>query len=407
MSFKIYFNFIFTRIAGAFIYICTYLVKRNSNIWVFGSYGNFNDNSKYLFLYVIQNCPEIKAIWISKNIYESKILKNSACRNYYHYRWSPMGIFYTLKAKYYFFNSYVSDINYFTSRGAIFINLWHGIPLKKIEFSIESGPLTNKYQRKWFNLIKYPEIFVKPNYLLSTSNFVTVNAFISAFEIDESRCLNFGYPRNDIFFYDQNDYSNYLKVFSTDSELNLINKINTYNKVFLYMPTWREYNHYFLEEALSDLELLNNLLHDKEYLMLLKLHHNTPNTQKNKFFSNIIYINDLPDVYSVLKNIDVLITDYSSIYFDFLLLRDKNIILFPFDKDEYINSRGFYFNYDEFFIGYNVYNFNDLLNTIYSEKYNQCNTNDLGELRSKLWENFQGDSSKTLVNYFKNEAIKN
>jgi CDP-glycerol glycerophosphotransferase (TagB/SpsB family) len=68
------------------------------------------------------------------------------------------------------------------------------------------------------------------------------------------------------------------------------------------------------------------------------------------------------DIYSILPFTTTLITDYSSIYYDYLLMEDKQILLFPFDYEEYIaNSKSLAFDFDEYTPGIRAYNFEELI----------------------------------------------
>lgn len=126
------------------IYWISGFIHRNPNIWVFGSHNEaFIDNSKYLFYYVVDNCSDIVAFWITgdKNLVKYLNSKGYNCL----YRWSIKGIIICLRAKIYIYSAYVNDINWVTSRNAILINLWHGIPLYRIEYNIKVGKLNEIY----------------------------------------------------------------------------------------------------------------------------------------------------------------------------------------------------------------------------------------------------------------------
>ncbi len=100
-----------------------------------------------------------------------------------------------------------------------------------------------------------------------------------------------------------------------------------------------------------------------------------------------------------MPNSDLLITDYSSIYFDYLLL-DKEIVFYPFDYEKYINTdREFYFDYDALTPGETVYKFKHLiqvLNNLENLNYNKARK----ELRDTLWKYRDGHASKRILEYF-------
>ena len=325
-------------------------IPRKQNRWIFGSYRNtFADNSKYLYIHVVDNHPEIEAIWITSNKQVYDKIRSAGGRSYM--RWSIKGIYFCLTGKYWFYNCYINDINIFPSKNAVKVNLWHGVPLKKIEFDIESGPLVNKFQdtsflTKW---VTSPAPFRPANYILSTSDQVTHTSFASAFKTDPKDCLALGYPRNDTFFKSEEDRMSIINRWDPSETRILIDKIKKFDRCFIYMPTWRDSNPDFIEKSGWDFQLLNASLSKDGILLLLKLHVMTPiNTvKKAKNLSHIHIMQASEDVYNILPLTSALITDYSSILFDYLLL-DKPIIYYPFDLREYKEkSRGLYYNYDE------------------------------------------------------------
>ena len=345
--------------------LISHITPRNENIWIFGSYGgSFNDNAKYLFLYICENYPKIKAIWISSNRDTVRFLRNKNLSSYY--RYSLKGFIYSLIGKLYFYNSYVSDINTWTHGNTIKVNLWHGIPMKKIEFDITRGPLSlvfNKLIGKFF----YPNHYVKPDYVLSTSKIVS-KIFSSAFRVNEKQCLKFGYPRNEILIFPKEKVTEFIKKYEPLSSLKLVNTLEKYKKVYVYMPTWRDDGSDFIRESKIDFKILNEVLADKNYCLILKFHNNTKLPIDLRGFKNIILFDNKTDIYPILPFTHVLITDYSSIYFDYKLM-NKEVIFFCFDKDKYIKSREMYFDYDQI-IKYELVaeNFEDLLSLIKSDK---------------------------------------
>ena len=117
------------------VYWLSFLVPRDKKIWLFGStFGRrFADNPRYLYLYVSQHRDElgIRPIWISHNEDVVKMLNAEGYEAYMYH--SLKGIWFALRGKLYLYDNYSKDINFWQSGGALKINLWHGIPLKKIQ----------------------------------------------------------------------------------------------------------------------------------------------------------------------------------------------------------------------------------------------------------------------------------
>lgn len=324
-------------------------VPRRRNRWIFGSYSNaFNDNSKYLYIHVVENHPEIDAIWITGNPHVRDTIRAAGGKAFL--RWSLEGFVACLTGRYWFFSAYVADINYYCSCNATLVNLWHGIPLKKIEFDIECGPLADRFQRSSFieRRAIWPSIFRRPDYVLSTSARVSQESFTSAFRIEPQQCLNVGYPRTDGFFKSSRERLNSITRWDPPATRALIDKISRYSRCLIYMPTWRDANPNFIASSGWDFPTLNEALKQQNMLLMLKLHVATPQRvlQQAANLSNIHLMQSTEDAYSVLPLTSGLITDYSSILFDYLLL-DKPIYYYPFDRKEYeSDSRGLYHAYE-------------------------------------------------------------
>lgn len=336
-----YIKHVLKLILGYPLYFISGFIPRNKNIWVFGSFGVFNDNSRYLYQYVVDN-PQlgIRAIWISQNrqsVVEASKFGESYCKN------SLKGMYFALIAKVYVFSAYVSDINYFTSRNAVKVNLWHGIPLKKIEFDITTKPLVDVFQNATFlqKLIN-PAPHIKYDFVLSPSQYVADYSFKSAFRVKDENIIIAEYPR-----------VSYLKICEP------LEEYQQYSKVFLYVPTWRDDGRNFLEQAQFDFEKLNVLMKEHNAIFLMKFHSATKIDVDLSLYGNLKLLPNNIDPIRLMKTANCLITDYSSIYLDYLVL-DRPIIHFAFDLNEYMQNREMYFEYTSLVLD-GTYTFNHLL----------------------------------------------
>ena len=294
-------------------YPFSFLVPRSKRRLAFGSYrGGFGDNSKYLFIYAAEHCKDLDVCWLSVDRQTVKHVRSLGLPAYWVL--SPVGAWKALRAKYWFINSYTSDIMYCLSGNATVINLWHGVGLKRCEFNIQNGGLADRYVKKTFKERFYhPESFRRPDYLLSSTEFQSV-MFAKAFRVSEERCLELGYPRNQILTWSKEQVLAFVERYEPKETTELIQRMESFDKVFIYMPTWRDSQLNIFTQQF-DLEALNKVLVEQNALVLLKPH---PNTQTNEVtgYSNIILVNRTTDVYGVLPFTDVLITDYSSISSD-------------------------------------------------------------------------------------------
>lgn len=330
------------------VYGFSFLIPRDKKIWVFGSFGTYADNSRYLFEYVIQEHKEIRAIWISSD--ERSVLLASKYGEAYQ-RHSFKGLYYALRAKVYIYAAYTRDICWYASGGAYKVNLWHGIPLKKIEFDIRTPPLVNIFHNANFvTHFKHPHAHIRHNLVLSPSQYVYEYSFKSAFRLrSEAEIVISQYPR-----------------VTKIEELAKATPINPDTKqgiIFLYAPTWRDSGGDFITSSGIDFDVLDRLLAKFDAQLVVKLHPATNISRDLSHYQHILLANNKLDPCELMAQAGCLITDYSSIYFDYMVL-DRPIIFFAFDKDDYLKEREFYFDYEKYTPGAKAYNFIQLLAAI-------------------------------------------
>lgn len=351
-----------------------YIPKKERQVVLYSNLG-FRDNIRALYDYLVENRYYEKYCIICVTNEYKKYKKTNKDILFV----SPvMGLGYYLRSKYFFYSFGKYPI--YPSNRQIVVNLWHGMPLKKI------GLLSEKERDLKYNFFTY---------VLSTSKFFKP-IMSKAFGCSESQVIIAGEPRNDALFKKVN-ISNYFDI-----------KEN--NKKVIYMPTFRYSTDLLIDnsgskdtvyEKLKDnkvLVKLNNELVGKNIILFIKPH---PLDNFDELFienlSNIFYITDEIlnkrniTLYTFLGNMDALITDYSSVYFDYLLL-NKPIGFVVDDIDSYDKKRGFIID--------------NPLNIMPGEKIR-----DLNEL-NKFFENIVNNVDKfidkrkvvnDLVNYYKDE----
>jgi len=358
-------------------YFLLKLFPRNRKIWCFSSYrDSFVDNSKYLFHYVSKQCPEISCYWVTDNLelYNELTAKGyKVCK-----RKSLKGAFIIMRAKYVFYSSYVAEVNFWLTSGSKLINLWHGLPLKKIEFDIDSGVLQRKYSTR-FNLTKlHKQLFFPSAYRRADLMFAPTdemeNIFKSAFRLKDDSVIQCGSPRTDQFF-DETSFSG----LTQQDEIASNNR-----KIYIYMPTFRDTGGEFFSKENFDFSLLNRTMEKLEGEFWIKAH--PAAGVENIDLSEFEYIKLLPsniDMYPVLKKSHALITDYSSIYIDYLLL-EKPIYFYCFDLDDYKkNCRSMYFDYDDVTPGSKCLDFNQLIKALILDE--DSYENDRMKIRNLFW----------------------
>lgn len=371
------------------IYPFSFLVPRTKKKIAFGSFrGAFNDNAKYLFIYAVEHGFAKNVCWLSNNRKTIQLIKSLGLPA----KWvlSPGGVWWALRSKTWFVNSYTSDIMYCLSGNADVVNLWHGVGLKKCEFNVTSGALAKRYIERQFKEVFYhPEVFRRPDWFISSTDFQS-QMFASAFRLPIEKCLNLGYPRNSMLVKNNEDIKQFISRYESPNTLNLIEQLAQYRKVYIYMPTWRDSQLNVFSQQF-DFNHLESILAQQNAFLLLKPHANTK-VDNIRETNHIRFIDGKTDVYGILPFTDVLITDYSSILYDYILMKNKDVILYLYDMDDYIKDRDFFYPFDENVVGCRAYNFDDLLGLITNENY----TIDSKE-RERIITKFWGDTMNTDV----------
>lgn len=393
------------------VYCMSGFFPRKKELWLFGARKNgFSCNPKYLFMHVaLDEGAGVRCVWVSRNAQTVRHVKelgfDAVQAN------SLLGVWLCLRAAVYFVNAGPNDISFKLSRGAVTVNLWHGIPLKKISFDNDRRRRCQEKNKKTALTREKIDQFLNPkksfryDFVLSTSEFVTDYSFKSAFDVPASRCLSFGYPRTDIFFLQNHS----VEYFTQRYEPNLWKLrcwMKSYQKVILYAPTWRDTGEDFLTLSGIDFASLDQQLERKDACLLLKLHPFTKlDADAVKGLRHVRIVDHQVDIYPLMYFSDVLITDYSSIYFDFLLL-DKKIVFFCFDKADYLSDcRNLYFDYDEYTPGVKVSDSETLWQAVFSEDTTEWKQH-RAAVKQRFWGDYDGNAGARLVNFVKRQLAE-
>lgn len=266
--------------------------------------------------------------------------------------------------KYWVFNSKLPRY-IIKKKNQVYLQTWHGTPLKRLAYDIEVPEGTSFYRSgmSQAEMLNTYDIDVKRyDYFLSSSKYAT-EKFLSSFRMPKDIILETGYPRNEI-----------LLNFTQENvrEIKLKYSIPNDKKVILYAPTWRD-NHFNHKGYLFNLEVDFNKWQEKlgdEYVVLFKPHYLISN--KFSFENNQDFVIDVKkclDINELYIVSDILITDYSSVFFDYSLLK-RPMYFYMYDIEEYQNKlRGFYIDINKELPGFIYSNENELLDSI---KNNNC-----------------------------------
>lgn len=372
--------------------------------------NSFAGNPKHLYFYLQEKMPDFKTVWITKDKEVYNFLKKKDLDVEMYYSFS--GVWVCLRAKFWFYNMSFSDLNYYASAGAIKVNLWHGTPVKMIGRDTKkmargipsSAPQKLGIVTKIFNRINNPHHYISADYFVSSSEYTTQKIFKSAFGLADEKYLAFGYPRSDIFFWEKSKIEKFIFNFESESIQRFIKEIKVYDKVYFYLPTFRDSDRDFIKDAGIDLGKLNAAMQKSNSVFVFKMH---PRTQIDlseiNSYSHLKVLQKEADIYTIMPFTDCLISDYSSVYFDYLLL-EKEIVLFPFDLEEYLkDSRALYFDYQEVMKGKTAFSFKGLL-SLFNENNQEENTayeNAQRKLRNLFWDDYAGKSGEQLLRFLK------
>lgn len=315
------------------LYVHKYMKKPVSkNVILFESFfgKNYSDSPKYIYEYLAKNYPgKYEFVWALNNDtklpYGGKKVK----------RFSKEYAYYLATAKYLVFNGR-QPLWYRKREGQVFLETWHGTPLKKLVFDQEEVMAASpKYKMQVYQQRE------KWDYLVSANKFST-ETFKRCFMYDKE-ILDYGYPRNDILYYENKD----------EIAIDLKKKLGIPldKKTILYAPTWRDDQSYdvgkYKFELALDLARLKEEFGD-EYVLLLRTHYFIADKIDVTGLEGFVYnLSDYDDIAEIYLISDICITDYSSVFFDFANLR-RPILFYTYDLEKYRDQlRGFYISIED------------------------------------------------------------
>ena len=314
-----------TLLFGLPIWLISGLIPKQKNLWIFGAwYGNqYSDNSRAIFEKASNDCPEIQAIWFTRDPSIVTMLNELGYQTELSY--SLRGFWLAMRAHSVFVSSGMVDVNQVAANAPRLVQLYHGIPIKKIGDDARAGFILVAYR-----IIRLFFPFVDPSYdYLVTSSPRMSKIFSTAYPHAKS-FVELGLPRNDVLAQKNDRY-------------------NETQKTIVYLPTFRANSSKAMKifENFSP-ELLQKILENSQSYFIIKLHpiQTKPNIDLSKY-NRISFAEKSLNTYDLLKNASILITDYSSVYIDFLLT-DRPIIHLANDLEEYCSKdRGLYFSFQE------------------------------------------------------------
>lgn len=326
--------------------IITLGIKVDDKLIIFASFNgrSYCDSPKALYEYIIKNekYKDYRFVWAFTDVDKHKFLEINQNTEVVNIKSNE---FYRKmkQAKYWIFNYKIQDF-VFPSKKQVFIQCWHGTPLKRLGCDLEHfenamNSISEIRKRYHLEASKF-------TYFISPSKFAS-EKFISTWDLKkigkENIIIEKGYPRNDFLY---NYTSEDIKAIKEKLNIKSDNK-----KIILYAPTYRDNQHSteigYTYKTQIDFDKLQKELSD-EYIILFRAHWlvaQSFNFDKYKDF--IIDVSNYDDINHLYVISDMLITDYSSVFFDYANLK-RPIVFYMYDLEDYRdNIRGFYLNLEE------------------------------------------------------------
>lgn len=365
------------------IYFIASLVPRNRTLWLFSCWGgtDFLDNPKYIFNELkTRDSLGVKAFWLVKKRKKFFELSNRGVDVIYAY--SLKGVWSQLRAGVVVFTHSVNNeyLSYLIAHRVKRVQTWHGIPIKKIGYDDENS--TPKEIIAIWNRV-FPYISDHLDLVLAASE-EDSRIYASAFNIEIDKVVITGYPRND----------------------GLLKRCKKNNKLeVIYMPTYRgAVNSEFklFQKTNLDFVSFDRTCGELGINFSIKLH---PVQRFNSIdlgslieCTNIKILKDVGDVYERLHEFDVLVTDFSGVYFDFFIT-GKPIIMAPFNINEYLSQdRSLYYSYEDICPGPPVHSWDELLCVLNDLKFGKIKKNDrYFQLQSRFHQNLDSLSSSRAI----------
>lgn len=296
----------------------------------------YADSPKAIYEYLLNDAAykDYRFIWVFEHPEKYEFLNGDRTTVVKH----ESNAYYTAfaRAKYWVVNGWI-PLRVQKKPGQVALQCWHGTPLKRLRYDIVTSSPTNHHENA---LRENDEDMLRYDYLISPSKFAT-KAFTSAFNLKalgkENIVIETGYPRNDVLAAaTSQDKEAYRKKYGVPSG----------KKVILYAPTWRDDQHVPDKGYEYRMPVDFGLLQEKlsgEYFILFRAHNLVANqfdfSRYEGFIKDVSSADDINELYIAS---DMLVTDYSSVFFDYANL-GRPIIFYMYDRAHYEkNLRGFY-----------------------------------------------------------------
>jgi CDP-glycerol glycerophosphotransferase (TagB/SpsB family) len=326
------------------------VVPRSPRLWVFGSGTGVGEGARALLDHVRAHDAGVRVVWLARGARDAADAR--ALGIPVAYRGSWRGFRLTLRAGVLVVTHGFGDVNRFATHGALVVNVWHGIPFKRLRIDSPEAmrvpvlgrlPLVSRLVRRAYARAG------RGVGLFATASPLSAARIRSAFALTEKQAVVTGDPRDDVLLAGPRAERERAARERIAVALNEPRALSS--RIVMYAPTWRDGRQHPATPTTEEWIALDALLERTDALLLIRSHP----LGRGDFASGVAASDRVallgaelqPDLNPVLSAVDTLITDYSSVAFDFALTEGSILFLAP-DVAEYAGRRGTYEPYADF-----------------------------------------------------------
>jgi CDP-glycerol glycerophosphotransferase len=322
------------------------LVRRKPNLWVFGSGSGVGEGALALLIFARAADPSIRVVWLARNprdVDDARALGIPAVL-----KSSWRGFRMTLRARVVVVTHGFGDVNRFGTRGSFVVQLWHGIPFKHINLDSQATLRVPLLSGFGFARSIARRVYARSGRgigMFATASPTSADRIRTAFALPADRVVVTGDPRDDVLATSSpHEARQRLAALLGAPEA-------TSARVLLYAPTWRDGQRDPAVPDAADWAKIGDYLAATDSLLVVRPHplgvgDYSPGAVASDRV-RMLGADLVGDVTPLLPAVDVLITDYSSIAFDYSLTGGQIVFLAP-DFAEYSSSRGVYESFRDF-----------------------------------------------------------
>lgn len=358
-------------------YIFMRLLPLKKNLWVFDAYwaSQFSSNEKAMYEYLQENHPNMKSVWFLKDT--SIPISGNGKK----VREKSFAYYWTLaRAKFLVQNANFPQ-EYVKRRGQIEVETLHGTFMKTMGFDEPHFTTATRNVKT-----RFAERNLRWDYIVSPSKFMDFSPFVFR---TNARVIKSGFPRNDVLVQGNN--------VQNIERLKLKLGIPAGNEVVLYAPTFRNQGGFDFQ---LDIEKYLAKLGDRQTLVVRLHYFVAKEIDFSQYGDRIINASEYPVIEDLYLVSDVLVTDYSSVMFDYAVL-NRPMVFFAYDLEWYLSplNRGTYLEYEKILPGPIVKTSDDLIDVLSDiEALKQRYSDNLAVFRDEfVTYGRQGDAAKTVV----------